>query len=215
MRNSQRIPARRPRLTRTSPAQLASVFTMGQAIPGLNRRVSLDNIPYRHVSQFEIRAAMATTTIAETFYSLAITASAHISDYASLSGVFDQYRIDQIEIWALPRNSASATIDTGLATTVIDYDDAALLASVAAANDYGNALIGRGDFGHHRPWQPHVAIAAYSGAFTSFANVTSPWIDVASGGVQHYGFKWASSATSVVIVWDIIIKIQSSWKNDR
>ncbi len=39
--------------------------------------------------------------------------------------------------------------------------------------------------------EPHLAIGAYSGAFTSFANTNSTqWVDANSPSVQYYGVKY-------------------------
>jgi len=81
--------------------------------------------------------------------------------------------------------------------SVIDYDDANALTTVAGALAYTNVIVTPMTNGHYRKWRPHIAVGAYSGAFTSFKNEVSNWIDVASPGVQHYGLKVVADVTSI------------------
>jgi hypothetical protein len=190
------------------------VFTLEGEYPFMNTHASLDNTIHTHRSLFESRAAYSTSTSVETFLGLAINASFFITDFTALASVFDQYRLVLIELWLTPRQAVEVTTDSGLTTSVVDYDDAASI-TVAQANDYGNALIARGDMGHYRCFVPHIATAAYSGTFTSYANMSGQWLDAASGGVYHYGAKFASTVTSAVVVYDLTFRITSQWKNDR
>jgi hypothetical protein len=131
---------------------------------------------------------------------------------SSLTTVFDQYRIVMIESTFYPQSAAPPN---GLVTSVIDYDDASTLASVGQALDYSNAMTVIGSVGFTRTFRPHCAVAAYSGAFTSFANEESPWIDCASASVQHYGIKLASTPTSSVIVYNAINRLWLQFRNVR
>lgn len=45
--------------------------------------------------------------------------------------------------------------------------------------------------------RPRTAMAAYSGAFTSYANMSDQWIDLNSTSVQYYGFKLLLPPASV------------------
>jgi len=140
-----------------------------------------------------------------------------LDQVASLAAVFDQYRMDEVEVWLNPQASSqgTATSTDGLFSSVIDYDDSNALTTVNQAYDYTNVLTTSGCSGHYRRFKPHVAIAAYSGAFTSFANQESPWIDFASTGVQHYGLKTAWTATTAVCKYDLIVRYHMSCRNIR
>jgi len=80
---------------------------------------------------------------------------------------------------------------------VKDYDDVALPsaseAGVDAIRQYTNYrsvnLMSRMGKPINIFFRPRVAIAAYSGAFTSYKNVPFGWCDVASPAVQGYGWK--------------------------
>jgi hypothetical protein len=116
--------------------------------------------------------------------------------------LFDQYRIDAVRVSIIPQNNAINLV-TNTSTSlqelycVIDYDDATALASAAAARQYDNLIVLAPGESCERLFQPHMAIAAYSGAFTSYTNVAPMWIDIANDAVEHYGIKiWIPQATA-------------------
>jgi len=111
--------------------------------------------------------------------------------YTSYTALFDQYRIDQIELWLEPMNDSTTTVTTGL-VSCIDLDDASTPASIGECSQRPGALAGTTLTGRYHKWRPHVAVAEYSGAFTSFGNEPSGWIDSNSPAVQHYGVKVAT-----------------------
>jgi hypothetical protein len=142
-----------------------------------------------------------------TFFSLSGLPNA--TAYASL---FDQYRICQIELWALPTGSA-AVEQTGLFKSVVDYDNTATTATTSFFDGYSNTHTSTLANGHYRRYTPHVAIAAYSGAFTSYANRSMQWIDCASTTVQHYGVKYYTDVTSSVVPIDLVYRVWIQFRN--
>jgi len=120
-------------------------------------------------------------------------------------------------VWFQPRISATtaASQNVGLFASVIDYDDAASPSSVQALLDYQNVVYASGTVGHYRRFKPHVAVAAYTGAFTGYSNVTSPWIDAASTTVAHYGVKTGWTVTDTAYSMDILVRLRTSWRNVR
>lgn len=132
---------------------------------------------------------------------------------ASYTALFDQYRITKIKMDFIPCSSivnnastqitaagyaetapeaASATATVGLYGTVIDYDDANALASLAAATEYENFRYGSvaSNKIHSRTFVPHTASAAFNGAFAGYKNDKNAWIDCAYPGVQYFGLKF-------------------------
>jgi len=121
-----------------------------------------------------------------------------------------------VEVTFMPTaNMNAGTGAFGYFTTVVDYDDATALTLPAQALDYSNALSGEGYQAQRRVFKPHVAIAAYSGAFTSFANEESPWIDNISSGVQHYGVKTAWTVTAALQHMDVNVRMWLQFRNVR
>lgn len=136
------------------------------------------------------------------------TKSFQLSDFngaSSLVTVFDQYRFRQIEVWLEPHTAQGSTVYSGLATAV-DLDDVGTPTNIGQVSDKQGAIFGSGANGRYHKWLPHMAVAAYAGAFTSYANMPADWIDSNSPGVQHYGFKAASYPTSVANIYDLYVR---------
>lgn len=160
-------------------------------------RETIDNRVYPFI-QSVAAITITSSNVANVFNAFSFSLS-QLDQVSSLIAVFDQYRIRMVEVEFLPGvndNNTTAT-NTGLFTTVIDYDDSSSLTSFNQALDYSNALTGTGYEAQRRVFQPHAALAAYSGTFTSYGNVQSPWIDCSSTTVAHYGVKTAWTPTSV------------------
>jgi len=140
-----------------------------------------------------------------------------LPNFASFSTIFDQYRIRQIELWLIPRRSivsSSAGANPGLLCSAIDLDDAGAV-SFSSLQEYESAIVSHSIDGHYRKFVPHCAITAYAGGFANFINEPSPWIDVNSSGVEHYGCKFAITRTSDVVDFDLRIRIDVEFKTVR
>lgn len=180
-------------------------------------KVPNNNVPHKILQTFLTGSFLTTSTMGGSFVATSFSVSS-LDQITSLQAVFDQYRIPLIEALLIPRlaaNVTGATSNTGLCVTVVDYDDASNLSTVQAGLDYVNALVGSGLDGHYRCFQPHVAVAAYSGTFTSFANEPSPWIDAASPAVAHYGLKVGCTATDTAYTYDLVVRLHTEWRNIR
>jgi len=114
---------------------------------------------------------------------------------SSLLSVFDQYRFEQIEVW-VENTSPNSVAQFPNVVTAVDLDDANLPTSLSQIEDHMGALFTLGPAGHYHRFKPHLAVAAYSGAFTSYANMPSQWIDSASSNVAHFGLKAGSSTNA-------------------
>lgn len=127
-----------------------------------------------------------------------------INAFGTLLANFDQYQIVKIFYRFVPVNNvvsgeASLNISNsqvgGFFHSVIDHDDATALTASDAALDslrqrptykWGNIHSRRV---MSRMVRPRVAVAAYGGAFSRYANRFPGWIDTISSDVQHYGIK--------------------------
>jgi len=119
----------------------------------------------------------------------------NISGYASFATVFDQYRLRCVSVTFSPRATAvySATDIQPRLWTCFDYDDATAIAR-SAVEQYDSCVLSPPGTGVVRTIVPRMALAAYSGAFTSYANVEDQWLDISSVNVQHYGVKFVIEA---------------------
>jgi hypothetical protein len=145
------------------------------------------------------------------------TLSGNIAQATTFTSLFDQYRFLSMSVAVLPRQSITTTASGQPSYfTVVDYDDATTPTSRAFMVDYDNCTQCEVYESVSRTFSPHVALSAYSGAFTSFANRAYQWIDVASPTVQHYGFKfWIDVCSAPVPVWDISISYVIEFQNTR
>jgi len=157
-----------------------------------------------------VASSVFTTSVAVPVYSGSAFSISNFSTAGPL-GVFDQYRIEQFEIWLEPRAAQGTTV-FGQLGTCIDLDDATAPTTQGQVSDRIGALAGLGSSGRYHKWKPHMAVAVYSGAFTSFANEAASWIDSASSGVLHYGFKTEAAATPVAIPYDLTIRAVISFR---
>lgn len=154
-----------------------------------------------------------TSTVANVYGSKYFILS-EFSGYAEYTGLFDQYKFDEIEVWLEPQQSQSTAMSNqGLVTTAIDLDDAGTPSSFAAVDAKQNSLVTGGLDGHYHRWAPHMAVGVYaSGAFSSFANAPAGWIDSGSNSVQHYGLKIATTSTSVAITYNLHFRARVSFR---
>jgi hypothetical protein len=139
------------------------------------------------------------------------------------SGNFDQYRLMAIRFSITPQNNAiglvtnSTTVLSSL-YCVIDYDDSTALTTSAQAQGYNNCILLSPGESLMRTFKPHMALAAYAGAFTNYANFEPQWIDSVSTGVQHYGVKvlvtQGMAGQTLLQSWDVIVEYCWELKNN-
>jgi len=172
---------------------------------------------YNVVQTFPLQAITNSTTV-PVYGALYFTAS-QLDNFSSLASVFDQYRIALVEARFSPQvntNYVGSGTNDGQYVTVVDLDDSTNLGTFNQGLDYPGAQCTQVIRAHKHTFVPHVAVAAYSGSFTSYANEEAPWLDVGSPSVQHFGLKWvfntASTYTSSV---DIITRVWLQLRNVR
>jgi hypothetical protein len=191
---------------------------LAEAIPRFGNISARDNKVHNVTQSTNLGTVLTSSASIDSFYALAITATSHITQFSSWAAVFDQYKINEVEVWFVPAPTTNTITNCGLSSmyTVIDYDDALTPSATTQLLQYENLMVSPVINGHYRKWRPHIAVAAYSGAFTSFKNEASDWIDVASNSVQHYGIKAgisaaANSATTVNL--NLFLRIWVQFRN--
>lgn len=160
--------------------------------------------PYPSFSRLDQTIRLVDTYTVANFITTSTTVPVGASTFVALSSfpnvteytnAFDQYRIDQIEVWLELVGNPSASLST--LVTAVDLDDANVPTGPTQIQDKQGALVGSGASMRYHRWAPHVAVSEFSGTFTSYGNVPATWIDTASPSVQHYGFKAATAAQTV------------------
>jgi len=165
------------------------------------------NMGYSNFNAFSTSTAVITVLGFNFSLSLFSEANSYLS-------VFDQYRIDYFEAWLEPRQSQSiTTANTGTIVSAVDVDDSSVPLTYNQVEDHQSAIASSTYAGHYHAWVPHIALASYSGAFTSYANVPAIWLDSGSPAVQHYGLKVATSATGAVETFSLVVRARVSFKN--
>lgn len=215
-RLSQKTAAQRLRVPRPMTRQMSLLSNDGKCFSNyadLPRQRDSENRTFSMV-QTVVNTAFITSSVALNTYNVKQFQFNDIDQYSSLALVFDQYRIAAIEVY-LTESGANANLSNdGKLTSVIDFDDVTVLTGTQAY-DYSNAVTTSGASGHYRHFIPHVAVAAYSGAFTSFANQPAPWIDTSSPGVAHYGLKTMITPTSTVKTIDLVYRLHVQLRSVR
>lgn len=147
---------------------------------------------------------------------------ADLPNYTEFTALYDQYKIYFVVLRFVPdQNMASANNAAGTTTPilyhVIDYDDATAPANKTDLFQYQNLKVRNFSRFSKITLRPHVAVAAYQGAFTGYANFKSLWLDAANTAVEHYGVKYCISQPSAnwVTSWRLVATYYMAFKNVR
>jgi len=133
--------------------------------------------------------------------------------YSQYLTVFDQYCFDEIEVWIEPNISQGVPVTAAILATAIDLDDANAPSTLDEVAAKQQSLVGEGLQGRYHRWVPHVSLAAFSGAFTSYTSSEAMWLDSASPSVQHYGLKLASTASGNPITYSLSARATVSFRS--
>jgi hypothetical protein len=166
------------------------------------------------VTEYTVIKGSSTTTL-QAGTAQAPTFNFTMGQFTVGTGFYDQYKFEAIRFTITPQQNAIGLFTNSTSSAVpiycvIDYDDSTALSSVGAAAGYANCVIINPGESCERVFKPHMALAAYSGTFASYANVVPTWIDSASSSVQHYGIKLYIPAITVgqtqVQDWNVTVE---------
>jgi hypothetical protein len=153
------------------------------------------------------------TTTVPVFPTLNFTGSL-FNDFANYATVFDKYRFLEVEVDFICVNPSQN--GNGLFVTCIDYDDDAALSSLNQILDYKNAYTTNTAANFKRTLIPRCTLAAYSGAFTSYAEAKAgQWLDCASNGIIHYALKCYLGPSIPITQYQIVIRAHLQFKNQH
>lgn len=170
---------------------------------------------YRCAVTQDQSVVMTSSTTLTLFLSEFFSISANFPNSATVLAVFDQYKLDMVELTFRPRvdRATSASFNSGRLYTCIDYDDATAPTNLSSVIERPNCIGSRGDQVQIRTFKPRMAIAGYTGSvFTGFTNQADNWIDSGSNGVQHYAMKAAWTPTDAVYTYDISCRTMWSFR---
>jgi hypothetical protein len=187
---------RRIRRSRSAPLRRSNGYmpltrpVTGQSVARYGSNDPYGNMLYRCKQNLPDTYIASGTAAVFGAYSYTVSA---LDNATGFSSVFDQYRVDRIQVSFRPMNVATPLVNSAtsgfiapLIYAVIDYDDASAPTAVAQLRDYQNCSSHLYD-SFTLDFKPHANV--YLGSSVGSGNVTSPWIDWASINVPHYGVK--------------------------
>jgi hypothetical protein len=132
----------------------------------------------------------SSSTFSETNFQFNLSALPNVSSIVSM---FDQYCIYAVTVTIVNSQSSPSEIT---ALSAIDYDSTANIGPSGIVNfgSYNMSLLTQST-SLVRMVKPCIAVAAYSGTFTSYTTSRS-WLDSNSTGVIHYGVRLITLQTS-------------------
>jgi hypothetical protein len=144
----------------------------------------------------------------------------NIYDYTSWAAVYDLYRITLIKVMFIPVANLSpngTNPSVSYLSAAVDFDDITVPSAPAEIINYQNHIILGPSGSGTLTWKPRVALAAYSGAFTSYASKEDQWIDCSSASVEHYGLKYSlkQATTTSIHNWLAFAELTVQFKNQR
>lgn len=186
--------------------------SQAQPWPAFNNTLKKDNSEHHFIQTNDLGVVVTTSTTVPVFYARSFTYT-DVNQVTSFTAIFDQYRIDEVEVWMVPNLSATTNNSPSLWYSVVDYDDAVAPTMLATLQQYTNVIMTPMSNGHYVRFKPHCAEAVYAGAFTSYGNILAPWIDSTSSSVQHYGFKAGFNSTPNAYGVQMVIRFHFSCRN--
>jgi hypothetical protein len=186
--------------------EMSKVFNAGQSMPGMSKHISgLQTIKVQSTLQ---SSAWVTSSSSVPTYVGQYFTFGQFGNASAMEGVFDQYRIDEIEAWIIPsvtyNNNVAA--DFGRYSTCVDYDDANTPAALTTVPDHQDSLTSSCIAAHYHKWKPQFAIAAFSGAFSSYGT-SAGFLDMGSPNVQHFGLKFSATAGTAAVTFDLVYRL--------
>jgi len=187
--------------------------TMNSVVPDVpNLRLKRNKV-YTTTENYQVTVIGSTTGEVDTsvYHTFAQT-----PNYLNFQAVFDSYRIVHVRAVLIPEVAQT----TGGATiapiyTAIDYDDASST-NLASLLQYDTLQASSANTLIERNYRPKAALAAYSGAFTSYGYDQGNWFAVSSPSVQYYGLKIAIPASATFPpTWIISFTYTIQFKNLR
>jgi len=161
---------------------------------------------------YNVGTVNLTTSIISLGYTFQLT---NLPAYSSLTGCFDRYRV---LCWNLQFNPVQLTAGAQYTlplVTALDYDDAGAAGQELQQRDTA-LVVPIGQY-FERTLNPRVALAAYSTAFTSYANFSGKeWFDCGSPNIQFYCCKvyCGQTAASSTPIYSVSARVLLQFKNN-
>jgi len=167
------------------------------------------NRVYTFALQTNASPGVVSSTTIEVYASFSFSLN-NILNASAFTTIFDAYRIEYVNMKFYPTSS-----QVGVPVyTVIDYDDTTTT-TIASMQNYDTLKVAPPGAYFERSFTPRVALAAYSGTFTSYAQKSHQWLDCASPAVAHYGLKYGTPVSATPTTWSIAYVLYIQFRNIR
>jgi hypothetical protein len=186
-------------------------FSTNANWPGISRTLNSRTTVLRFQTEYD-GSLLTTSNIAAVGAGLQFNLAA-APGASTATAMFDQYRIDRVDVWFFPsaNQATTSTMEAGVWCSAVDLDSGGTPASFNAVQAHSGVIQTSILSAHYHSFVPQIADAAYSGAFTSFAGADPVWIDTASSAVQHYGIQaYAGNSTTTGILVTYIARLTVS-----
>jgi len=196
------------------PKLESTVCGNDSALPGMSTHVS--NYGEYAFSQSVFYPAILTSS---TSVSVGLGVAYKLSDLpqaTALAAVFDEYKIDRIQSWMVPRQS-EVTSNSGAVSMIvsaIDYDDAST-PTYNGLLENNSAIQAPGTQVQYHCWKPTIATLVYDGGGTSFGVTESQWLDCASPNIQHFGLKFCVFIDTSGHVYDLVTRMHVKFRRSH
>lgn len=208
------VPKRSRKRTRPMLARFAPTRDAGRIVQSL--ATAKTHVVIRSV----VFATKASTNVGNNYIAYSFQLS-DLPSYTEMTALFDQYKIDEVSMHFISQAGGACgpySLSTPDLILAVDLDDNNVPTAVNDLLQYENCQIQHANRDKHLTLKPRFATAAYSGAFTSYAN-NAGWIDCASPSVQHYGVKGCitqdSGAAGDRVAYNIYATYKISFRSIR
>lgn len=195
------------------PRSVNIAFNTAAQFPGIGRTLDSRATEIRLQTEYD-GTLLTTSNVAAVGAGLQFNLAAAPGS-ATLCALFDQYRIDRVEVWLFGGATQATTgaPENGVWMSAVDLDSGGTPASFNAMQAHSGVVQTSLLSAHYHSFVPQIADAAYSGAFTSFAGSDPVWIDTASSAVQHYGIQaYAGNSTTTGVLITYIARLTCSFR---
>jgi hypothetical protein len=195
------------------PRSINTCFDVNQNWPGISRTTDSRHVQIQIQTEYD-GVLLTTSNIAAVGAGLSFALSTAPGS-TTLCALFDQYRIDKVDVWMFPAANFATTgsMEQGVWTSAFDPDSGGTPASFNAMQAHSGVVQTSILASHYHSFVPQIAVAAYSGAFSSYTGIDPQWIDTVSSAVQHYGIQaFAGNSTTNGIAITYIARLTVSFR---
>lgn len=169
------------------------------------------------VTKSVVGATITASSVADLFGNKVFKLS-DLSEASSYSALYDQYKINSIQIDFIPVMMPQGVGPYQPLIYVFDYDDNANATTQQQLLDFANSVIVPSGARSSRVLKPRTLSSLYDGATTQVSGVmSSQWINTDFASIAHYALKYMIPLSSAGIQssWIVYYKYSVSFKNIR